>query len=221
MPFVELKPKIISPRNYFGNNKGISGATVVNTVKEQVSNLEAENIGTKLKLLRMVKAIVEIMFILLRDGTRLLSVFIDPVLPNIGINSWEILPYSQIHANTERYNIKSYKYVSIKRGGYHVNAAYCLIMDAVNYITYDSAEIAIFKNGTLYKVLDRKSYSGQPEYVAWWTGTALVYMEDQDYIDIRFRHQSADSIRLENSNSPYGYFDVHYSGCNTTVTNLI
>jgi hypothetical protein len=148
------------------------------------------------------------------------SAFVSDTIPDYGINSWTVVPYSTVHFLGSRYDDKDYRYYAQKTGTHNI-AAYLRMSPhiATPISNLLDLELAVFKNGSYYKPLDFEHGNIGSAYTFCLNGSCEVFMLCGEYIDIRFRHQSPDSIRAQNTINPRGYFDGHYSGENVEMIN--
>jgi hypothetical protein len=135
---------------------------------------------------------------------------------------WEVIPFSLIYTGTcGRWDSVNYRYYSQKEGCYDINTflrfARLSMLD-----TFDKVDIALYKNGLLYKYLD---YIYQVTGKIGLHGSCNVYLNENDYIDIRLRHGNLTNWFYKEGNEnidtidyPYAYFDIHFSGNNCYPT---
>jgi hypothetical protein len=148
------------------------------------------------------------------------SVFISDTMINYGINTWTVVPYSQIHFQGCRYDTKDYRYYAQKTGSHNITALLKMSPSIATPLSgLVDLEIAVFKNGAFYKPLDFEHGSATSAYKFCLNGSCEVFMHCGEYIDIRFRHQCSDTIRDTNTINPKGYFDGHYSADNSKIVN--
>ena len=139
----------------------------------------------------------------------------------IPTNTWVVLPYKNIKIMTEKYDTSAFRYYSVKRGAYYVNASlYYRLLSAPTI----GAELAVFKNDIYYATIAMMVHQsptlGSLSNAVFINGGCLVPLLCGDYIDIRFAHQTGVTNRLEPTDNHYGHLSVNYEGANYRETNL-
>jgi hypothetical protein len=207
------KAKTHSKKNnaYYENNVNNVIKTARTAENDIVNLTDYVNLKTLPKITSQLFQKVVNMINMIRRNTRNVSNFLNLLQKTFVSNTWITLQYSSKHIQSSRYDITTYRYYSIKTGCYDVKALFDLSVSnsATEY------QLGLYKNGSAYKLLDAE-YNNKSHLCL--NGDCVVYLECGDYIEVKFRHNDILPMQFADV---YGYFDVHFSGCNASLTNFI
>lgn len=211
MPLISKKSKSIAKRHILGWREPRTHAGTAS--KQDVINLDT-NIK-KDYIPRLIKQSVSMLkagLYKLRRERRVQSTFISSMV-DIPASTWTVLPFDYEVLQTA--NVNNYRYYSVKEGAYHSDVFLIIKFDRL--IDVDTIKLAIYKNGSAYKLIDYKTaISTHPDgdSVITLQGSAITDLICGDYMDVRVYFTGTLDLFSTQMDYVYAYWDVHFAGCN-------
>lgn len=114
------------------------------------------------------------------------------------------------------FNSGTNRFTALWTGGYHFDAYLYMAKNGVAN-DFNVTQFACFKNDSVYKVGHYQAVNSEDGVNL--RAHGLVWLEVGEWIDIRYRAGTPTApVSVQNE---YGYFDVHYVGCNGEDTGNI